>query len=597
MSSIWKIIKLTGKFWPYYLTALILIFFSSILSLAGPLITKNIVDLISDNLQTGTDHLNTIILLLVLFVAVDILITVINSVSGYLGDILGQNLNTFLTSKFYKKVLSLEISYFDNELSGKILNKLQRGIQNISTFINQMLNSFLPFFLTALFNIVLLAFYSWEISLLLVVLFPVYILISDKSSKVWIERQNVINGVQDNAFGRVMEAISSIRVVKSFLQQQTEHETFVAKRHQIEKLTKIQSTSYYLFDFARRFILNVILFSIYAYIIYNTYLGRFNVAELILLIQLVNQARFPLFAMSFIISQIQQAQAGSKDFFEIIETEAKIKDKPSATSLIVSKGQINFDTVSFAYQENKNVLDSIHFTIQPGKKLAIIGESGEGKSTIANLLLRYYEPNSGRILIDGQNILDITQQSLHRNIAVVLQESTLFSGTIRENIGYGKTNSSDDDIMQAARAANADGFINKLEQGLDTEIGEKGVKLSGGQKQRLSIARAILKDAPILILDEATSSLDSKAEHEVQKALDKLMHNKTTIIIAHRLATIKNADTIIVLKNGKILEQGSPTELYNQNGVYTELVNLQSLNSSQTFENKTLKEFNLVDNT
>jgi ATP-binding cassette subfamily B protein len=427
----------------------------------------------------------------------------------------------------------------------------------------------------------------------LAVLFPVYILISDKSSRVWIQRQNEINQVEDTAFGRVLEAITSIRVVKSFLKQQAEYDTFAAKRHQIEGLTKTQSKDYYKFDFARRLLLNVILFTIYAYIVYNTYTTRFSISELILLIQLVNQARFPLFAMSFIISQIQQAQAGSKDFFEIIDLQPKIEDKPEATNLEVSKGQVEFRGVSFAYGQDKKVLSGIDFTINPGKKLAIIGESGEGKSTIANLLLRYYEPTNGQIKIDGQNILDITQKSLHQHIAVVLQDATLFSGTIRENIAYGKPEATDEEVRQAAQAANADHFIAKLPNGYNTEIGEKGIKLSGGQKQRISIARAIIKDAPILILDEATSSLDSKAEQEVQKALDTLMANRTTVIIAHRLATIKNADHIIVLKNGNILEEGQPTDLYTQGGVYTELVDLQSLTAEQRKDNQTLKDFNL----
>lgn len=594
MSAIWKIIKLTGRFWPYYLVSLVLVVLTSLLNLANPVINKNIVDLIIENIETGTSKLDQIIWLLALFVLVDLSITILSSAAGYLGDILGQKLNTFLTSKFYKKVLSLEVGYFDNELSGKILNKLQRGIQNITQFINQMNNSFLPFFLTALFTVIFLGFYSWEIALLLAVLFPIYILISDHSSRVWIQRQNEINGVEDRAFGRVLEAITSIRVVKSFLRQQTEYDTFQAKRYQIEGLTKVQSKDYYRFDFTRRLLLNLVLFAIYAYIVYNTYTTRFTISELILLIQLVNQARFPLFAMSFIISQIQSASAGSKDFFEIINLRPKIQDKPEAKELAVKQGQVEFRQVSFAYGEDKQVLNNVDFMIQPGKKLAIIGESGEGKSTIANLVLRYYEPDSGEVKIDDQNILDVTQKSLHANIAVVLQEATLFSGTVRENIAYGKPEATDEEVQKAANAANADHFIAKLPNGYDTEIGEKGIKLSGGQKQRLSIARAIIKDAPILILDEATSSLDSKAEQEVQKALDALMADRTTIIIAHRLATIKNADYIIVLKNGRILEEGQPKELYTRSGVYAELVNLQSLTAEQRKDNKTLKDFHLA---
>ncbi len=594
MNSIWKIIILTKKFWRYYIFSVVLVTIISLLNLANPLILKNIMDLIVDNIENGNSHLNTIIWLLVVLIIVDVVNTTLHTISGYMGDILGQKLNTFLTSKFYKKILSLEIEYFDNELSGKILNKLQRGILNISNFINQVNNSFLPFFLTAFFTILFLAFYSWQIALLLTILFPTYMAISHKSSQLWIERQNVINQIQDSAFGRVMEAITSIRIVKAFLQQQLEYDLFRLNRLKIQDLTKIQSQGYYKFDFTRRLLLNIILFAIFSYVIYNTYLGIFTIPELILLTQLVQQARFPLFAMSLIISQIQQAQAGSKDFFEVINQTPKIQDKPDAKGLKITEARVKFTNVSFGYGD-KIILKDISFEIGSGQKLAIIGESGEGKSTIANLLLRFYEPKSGSITIDGQNILDVTQASLHKNIAVVLQDPYLFSGTISENIGYGKSGATIEEIQKAAKLANAHQFIEKLPKGYDTEIGERGVKLSGGQKQRIAIARAIISNSPILILDEATSSLDSKAEQEVQKGLNELMKNRTTIIIAHRLATIKNADYILVIKDGAILEQGRPAELYQKNGIYTELVNLQTIQQpQQQTQNKTLKEFNLA---
>jgi ATP-binding cassette subfamily B protein len=252
-----------------------------------------------------------------------------------------------------------------------------------------------------------------------------------------------------------------------------------------------------------------------------------------------------------------------------------VQDAPGSTKLSITNGRVEYRNVDFAYDATDQILHDISFTVEPGTKLALVGESGEGKTTISNLLCRFYNVTGGSILIDGTDISTVTQDSLRSNIAVVFQEPALFSGTVRENIMYGSENASDEQLKAAANGANARTFIEKLPNGFDTEIGERGVKLSGGQKQRLAIARAILKDAPILILDEATSSLDSKAEHEVQQALNELMKNRTTLIIAHRLSTISSVDQIVGLKRGRVIEHGTPAELAQTDGIYAELLHLQ----------------------
>jgi len=592
MDQIIQILKFTKGFWKYYLFIGFFIILVSLLNLVTPILSGNIVDAIVNNIKTGSGDFNYIAAILAIMISSDLIITLFANISGFYGDILGQKLNTFLTSQFYRHVLDLQIEYFDNEVSGKIISKLERGIGNIAEFINNMLNNFVPFFLTAVFTIIALAFYSIEISVLLLILFPIYVIISEKSSNAWIKKQGEINKVQDNLQGRIFESISSIRVVKSFLRQDLEYAKYHEFRKDVEGQAKIQSKEWHLFDVLRGSLLNIILFGIYAYIVYFTFQGRFSVGQMTLLLGLVNQAKFPLRAMSFILGQIQRAQAGSKDFFEVLREPITIEDKKDAKVLQNIGGELKFDNVSFAYKEGKDVLNGINFSIDKGQKLAIVGESGEGKSTIANLILRFYEPKSGDITVDNNNIKDVTQKSLHNNISVVLQDSILFSGTIEENIKYGKEESNLEDVIAAAKKANAHEFISKFEKGYDTQIGERGVKLSGGQKQRISIARAILKNAPILILDEATSSLDSKAEAEVQKALNELMEGKTTIIIAHRLSTIRNVDKIIVLKSGVIAEMGSPSELIKKDGIYAELVKLQTT-INQVEPNAKMKEFNL----
>ncbi len=354
----------------------------------------------------------------------------------------------------------------------------------------------------------------------------------------------------------------------------------VRARVSIEDLTKDQSKNWHLYDFSRRILLNIILFSTYVYVIYATYRSIYTLGEMTLLLQLINQARFPLFAMSFILGQIQDAQASAKSYFEVMDVKRKIATNPEAKSLKVtdSNSVIEFTNVDFSYEQGKNVLSNISFTVPAGKKLAIVGESGQGKSTLVNLLLRFYEPQTGKINVFGQDISKLKLRSLHQQIAVVLQDTLLFSESVSDNIRLSKPGSRMTEVTKAAKLANAYDFITKLPKKFDSEIGERGVKLSGGQKQRIAIARAVLKNAPIIILDEATSSLDSKSETEVQKGLDKLMEGKTAIIIAHRLSTLAHADLVLVLEKGRVSQFGTRQELLqNKSGLYYKLVELQRL--------------------
>jgi ATP-binding cassette subfamily B protein len=280
------------------------------------------------------------------------------------------------------------------------------------------------------------------------------------------------------------------------------------------------------------------------------------------------------------VDQVQRAAADSKDFFAVMDLRPTICDVEGAVDLEVPAGRVEYRDVSFRYGGGQPVLNGVTFTIEPGTKLALVGESGEGKTTIANLLLRFYEPTSGSITIDGVDIATATQASLRRNIGVVFQEPALFSGTVAENIGYGQESPDPERIVAAAKAANAHDFVERLPKGYETEIGERGVKLSGGQKQRVAIARALMKNPPILILDEATSSLDSKAEREVQDALERLMHGRTTLIIAHRLSTIQNVDVVVGIRQGAVAEMGPPEVLARGDGIYAELLRLQAPTSA-----------------
>jgi ATP-binding cassette, subfamily B, bacterial len=575
MKDILKIIRYSWSLRKYYLITAVFVIVISLLNQATPFVFKFIVDALVGATQGHPPALSYLWWLIGLILAISLIVTILENIQGYFGDILGAKLNTLLSQRYYNHILKLPLEYYDNEIAGRITSRLERSISTISSLMNAFANNFVGFFLTAAITLVILAFYAWPVALLLGLLFPFYIWLTTLSSRSWQRRQEPINRDTDINNGRFVESVGAIRVVKSFVQELAESRFFAGKRTAIEAGTRAQSVEWHWYDVARRVGLNLVFFGIYAYIVIQTFYGRYTLGELTLLLQLVTQAQWPLFASSFIVDNIQRAQAGSRDFFEVMDLAPSIADQPDATELKVGRGRIEFQDVRFSYSDGKEVLSGISFAIEPDTKLALVGESGEGKTTISNLLLRFYEPSAGRITIDGTDISAVKQDSLRRDIGVVFQEPALFSGTVRDNIAYGRPEATESEVKRAAKAAHALGFIEKLSHGFDTEIGERGVKLSGGQKQRLAIARAILKDAPILILDEATSSLDSKAEHEVQAALNELMKGRTTLIIAHRLSTIASVDQIVGLRSGRVIERGTPAELAQGNGIYAELLALQ----------------------
>jgi len=593
MRELIRIIKYSKKLWPYYAGIAFFVVILSLLSLATPFLTKGLIDGLTTRLTGGSVPDNYFIVILVAMLLVNAIITFVSNINGYFGDLMAVKLNSLLSERYFRHLMELPISFYDNEITGKITARLDRSIATVSQLMQTMSNAFIQFFLTTAITLVVIAYYSWPVAVLLVIIFPTYIWITHLSSKAWQKRQEGINADLDVANGRFVESITQVRVVKSFVTELRELGFFSSKRRSIERQTKGQSKQWHKYDVIRRLILNLVFFGIYAVIIWQAVQGQYSIGTVVLLITLVIQAEFPLFGSSFIVDALQRATAGSRDYFEIMNKKADITDREDAKQIKVKSGRVEYRNVDFAYDHGSKVLHDVSFTIEPGKKLALVGESGEGKSTLANLMLRFYEVSKGQILIDDQDVNDVTQLSLRQNVGVVFQEPLLFSGSVRENIAYSKRKASDKEVEAAAKAANAWDFIKKLPNGLDTQIGERGVKLSGGQKQRLAIARAIIKNPPILILDEATSSLDSKAEHEVQQALEHLMKDRTTLIIAHRLSTISNVDTIVGLRKGRVIEVGSPAELAKGNGIYAELLKLQTL--SQTEKGKEeLKKYDMA---
>ena len=592
MKTLLKVLRYARNLWPYYTGIIFFSILMSLTALATPFIIKAATDLIVESLRVGQADVAGALWLAVALLVVDVLNTLFTNWGGYLGDIMSAKLKKQLSERYYTHLLKLPQSYYDHELTGTIINRLNRTIFEVTQFMNMFANNFFQMFLTMFLTLFIVLFYSWELALLLFILYPTFMWLTTLSSKKWQTWQTAKNAQTDIASGRFAEVIAQIRVVKSFIQETLEFRHFERRFQKTVDITKKQSRYWHNMDIGRRLVLNLIFFVIFAYLFVETARARFTIGEMVLLIQLVNMMRFPIFNMSFIVDNTQKAIAGSKDYFAVMSLEPAVADKTHAPALVVSKGYVEYDNVSFGYNGEGNVLHDISFDIKPGEKVALVGESGGGKTTITSLLLRLYDTTSGEIRVDGVPVTAVRQSSLREHIAVVFQDPALFSGTIRENIAYAKPHATELEIIQAAKAANAYDFIKKLENGFDTEIGERGLKLSGGQKQRIAISRAVLKDAPILVLDEATSSLDSRSEHLVQQALNRLMKGRSTLIIAHRLSTIAHVDRIVTLKDGRVDEVGTPDELAMTDGIYSQLLNLQSGNTEKA--KKALKQYEIV---
>lgn len=594
MNELIKILKFSSKLKWYYVGIAILVVVLALLNLVVPFLTKNLVDLITSYSQGNPVSFTQALPALSLMLIASLVVALLSNVNGYLGDIMSQKLNTHLSTKYYEHLMNLPIEYYDSEQTGKITSRLERSISSLSQLMNALANNFVQFFLTTIVTLVAIAIYSWPVALLLVVIFPTYIWITHLSSAAWQKKQGDINKTLDIANGRFVESIGQVRVVKSFVREVGELADFRKRRQKIESVSREQSREWHTYDLVRRLVLGVVFFAIFAVIVWQALEGQYSVGTAVLLITLANQAQFPLFGSSFIIEGIQRAQADSKDYFKVMEKKPTILDAPDAKALKIDGGEVRFEHVSFGYENGSQVLNDVSFTIPAHSKIALVGESGEGKSTLANLIVRFYEANAGTITIDGTPITDVTQASLRKGIGIVFQDPSLFSGTIEDNITYGLNRRyTQEELGEAAKLANAADFIAKLEKGYKTQVGERGIKLSGGQKQRIIIARALLKNPPILILDEATSSLDAKAESQVQQALERLMKGRTTIIIAHRLSTISHVDMIIGLRGGKIAESGSPDELaHKKGGIYAELLELQTAGAKVA--KKKLQKFDIA---
>lgn len=581
MKNIGKIIKLARPLRRIFYLITIIITLGAVTDMVMPVLLKIAVDAVTkQGVQFGTIHdlwkypFSYAMLILIVIYALNLLSQGLSNISSRLGDHLAGRLRKFLTETFFTKALTLSQTYYDGELSGKIINQLNRGVQVITDFFNTATNFIVPSFLQAIFTIALLAYYNPLIALFMAALFPIYIYFSAASTKNWSKYQQKRNIVEDVIRGRLSESIMNIRLVRGFNNQNRESKIISEGLSESNVFFAKQSQTFHLYDFIRNACLHTILLGVYVLTFLKLFQGRSSFGEVILIIQLVNQIRRPLFAMSFVLGRIQEADNGSKEYFAILDLPSRETLDYTAKPRKLTSHEIVFDQVSFAYEEDHEVLHDLNFDIKKNETVALVGKSGAGKTTVTNLIMKFYDPTKGDLRIGGVSYKELTTTDVRHYIALVFQDHELFSTSIRENVAYG-SDATDDQIQHALEQAQAWGFVQELPKGIDSEIGERGVRLSGGQKQRIQIARAILKDAPILILDEATSSLDAQSEADVQKALEVLMRNRIVLVIAHRFSTIRNADRIIVLDQGTIIDQGSPSELSKHEGIYQNLLRFQ----------------------
>ena len=521
--------------------------------------------------ETPKETLRTLCLtILIVFIVKNIFLYVKNLALTFVQF----NLITQIRNNLFDHFHKLSISFFDKNRSGELTSILVNDVSNMRIALG---TSFHKVFIEPI-NIIsfILILFIINIKLATIALFilPItsfIILLIGRSIRRKSKRTaEQIAGIM----GRITEILNSIRVVKAFGNEDYESRRFKKEQSKyyslITRRAKLKLTASPITETIGA-IIGVLLLWIGGLDV--LVLKTMNSEDFIRFILIMFSVLGPIRLLSNVSIQLQMGIASAERVFKVLDTKAEVPEKKDPIKIDTFRGSIEFKNVGFFYENNDSVLKDVSFNIEKGKMVAIVGPSGAGKSTIADLISRFYDVKSGSILLDGNDLRDISIQTLRNNLGIVTQETILFDETIEFNIAYGKIHYSEDELVEAAKAANAYNFINDQPNGFHTIIGEKGLKLSGGQRQRIAIARAILRNPPILILDEATSSLDTNSEREVQMAIDNLMRERTTVVIAHRLSTIKQSDLIIVLEDGKVVEHGNHTSLIKNNGLYCQLYN------------------------
>ncbi|NOZ23936.1 MAG: ABC transporter ATP-binding protein [Planctomycetes bacterium] len=548
--------------------ALICMLLMSGVGLVSPIVTTR---LLLDKAFPDRDPSILLIALAAMFL-ISLFSQVIGYLQGYVLRFVSHRVILDLRRKLFRHLQHLSMSFYDEQRSGKILARLMSDVTAIQTLVTgqalQLISQIVTFIVLL---ILMICMFPWQLTLIGFATIPFHVgtflvfkeRVKDANRRVRIKMAAI--------YGSTSEVLSGTKLVKTFTAEGRENQAFVQELRDLFQLSFWSSQLSTWWQVVASFFQNIGRIVVYAFAGMAVIHGQLSLGFYIVFINYVGRLYQPIISLIQFANRVIPALVGVERVYQILETEPEIKDSDKPIDVENIEGEIEFRNVCFTYKEGEEVLHDVSFQVNPGEVVAFVGPSGSGKTTMANLIARFYDATSGEILVDGHDIRNIRLKTYREQMGAVLQESFMFSGSIAENIKYGSPEATDEEMHQAAKLANAYDFVMEFPEGFASEIGERGVRLSGGQKQRISIARAILRNPKILILDEATSSLDTASELLIQEALDRLMSGRTTFIIAHRLSTIKEADKIVVMKEGRVEQIGTHDELLEQEGLYREL--------------------------
>ena len=574
-STIKIVLSYLKKYWFLIIVSLLFALGSVLLSLYIPILIGDGIDLIIDKGQVDFDGLLPILTKIgIIAVVVGLLQWLMNLINNRIT----YNVTKDIRNRAFDKIQKLPLSYIDSHPSGEVVNKI---ISDVDQFAEGLLMGFTQFFtgiVTIIATLGIMFYLSWKIALVVVILTPLSLFVASFISKSTYSLFKKQSEVKAKNTSIINEVIGNLKTVKAFSHEDEELERFDTANYELEKVSRKAIFFSSLVNPCTRFVNSLVYAGVALVgallVIKSGGSGALTVGVLSCFLSYATQYAKPFNEISGVVTELQNALACAKRVFDFTSENEEISDKEN-DELIVKNGEIELSSVSFSYTSDKKLITDLNLKVESGMHVAIVGPTGCGKTTLINLLMRFYDVNSGKILVDNHDIKEITRHSLRSSYGMVLQDTWLQNGTVRENIALGKPNATIEEIIEAAKASHAHSFIKRLPQGYDTIISDENSSLSQGQRQLLCIARIMLALPPMLILDEATSSIDTRTEIKIQKAFSTLMSGRTSFIVAHRLSTIKEADIILVMKNGSIIEMGNHDELLSKNGFYATLYNSQ----------------------